>query len=237
MAKDAGAPCDSISLTVAERLIERSQPGPARLYLKGRFDNATASDETTLLRFIDAALTAGDPATALAGARKLGLVRLPAGLGHRLAVDLSISGESAAASQVAAAIGEAAPPSAGGNAGGDGKAGEASAGPLTPVGQEQPVLSDAAPPGSLRQKGKEAALRDPLDGWRKSLFSKMSDDAVRRLQASTFGPPVPDSLSGRGRSSSLKWFRKTSRVLQRATRNYLLKSRRAQHTDHARPHS
>lgn len=236
VAKDAGAPGDSISLTVAERLIERSQPGPARLYLKGWFDNATASDETTLLRFIDAALTAGDPATALAGARKLGLVRLPAGLGHRLAVDLSISGESAAASQVAAAIGEAAPRSAGGNAGGDGKAGEASAGPLTPVGQEQPVLSDAAPPGSLRQKGKEAALRDPLDGWRKSLFSKMSDDAVRRLQASTFGPPVPDSLSGRGRSSSLKLFRKTSRVLQRANRNKLLKSRRAQHKDRARPH-
>lgn len=233
IAKDAGAPGDSISLTVAERLLERSQAGPARLYLRGWLDNATATDEATLLRFVDAALTAGDASTALAGARRLGLVRLPPGLGHRLAADLAIAGETANASEVAAAIGELTPQSTG------------PLGPVAPQTSQEParavlpadqgpVLIDPLTGTAKGSKGKDAALRDPLDGWRKSLFSKMSDDAVRRLQASTFGPPAPESLSGRGRGSSLKLFRKTSRVLQRASKNKLLKSRRAQHKERNR---
>ena len=77
VAKDAGRAGDSISLTVAERLIEQAQPQVARLYLRGWLDNAQFESEDVIVRFIDAAIEVRDPALAVAGARKYGIAKVP----------------------------------------------------------------------------------------------------------------------------------------------------------------
>ena len=77
VAKDAGTPGDGISLTIAERLIEKAQNGAALLYLRGWIERATTVDAETAIRFVDAALAASDPGLALKGARQFGFVLVP----------------------------------------------------------------------------------------------------------------------------------------------------------------
>ena len=233
VAKDAGAPGDSISLTVAERLIERSQMVPAQLYLNGWLEKAKSIQEPVAIRFIEAALAAGDPATGLKGARKFGLGRINEALLTRLAGDLSNAGFQSDAEQVSKVAGfsPAVPRSGGGNG--------------APVPGAGPAPETAAKPGEGAGAGAGGGQRrtvpvaaptqqDPLETWRRSLWSKMSDDALRRGQALGLAPPQPTvtiesfgASRGRGRfeartearPSDSAWpLKKTNRVLQRTKR-------------------
>ncbi len=233
VAKDAGSPGDSISLTIAERLIEQTQLGPARLYLKGWLDQAVFEDTDTALRFADAALLADDPETAYNGARKFGLDRLPALQLVRLAAALEKSGfigDAAEVRTIAARAGDVAAvtPAA---------ASAASLGQVPRAATEQDERPRSSPP---RHPPRRVVLPDPLDSWRRGLASKMSDDAQRRLQALAVGPPSPTSTAGtrnegRGhnkdarpelRGAGGKFLKKASKVLQRAKKNRVLKATR-----------
>lgn len=227
VAKDAGEPGDSISLTVAERLIEQSQLNPARLYLRGWLDKTQSKDQTTLIRFIDAARSVADPQTAFAAVKKFGFDALPAEMRLRLSDDLEKGGFAAEAQQLAASVPAtpAAPLPSGIYPADD----QEPPSPVVLPSEVGPVTVEAAPNGGGRHA--RTLARDPLDVWRRSLVSKMTEDAARRLQASQFGPPVPPGLE---RAGSLKLFKKTSRVLLRAKRNRLLKSRRPQHREPAK---
>lgn len=233
VAKDAGVQGDSISLTVAERLVEQSQINPARLYLRGWLEKSQSNDEATLLRFIDAARAASDPVTALAGARKFGLDKLPPVARARLVQDLENAGHGTAAAEVRSAGPLPALPAIEAPVPELNADDEPASVAVLPQ-QLSPVLVETGPRSGGRTSDRENASRDgsskdSLEGWRKSLLSKMSDDAARRLQASLYGPPAPQWLNNR--NSSLKLFKKTSRILQRAKSNRLLKTRRLQHNE------
>ena len=224
VAKDAGAPGDSISLTVAERLVEQSQMVPAQLYLKGWLDKAQLNQETVAIRFAEAALAAGDPITALKGAKKFGLQKLGSLLLERLAGDLTNAGLLGDAEQVQKAAGTSPVVR---EAGKDGVAsGQAG---ISPGLDDQTKSGETA---ATRRPGIPIALAsDPLEPWRRSLWLKMSDDALRRGQALGLAPPVPaitiePIAASRGNSRSearvesrqgvsARILKKADRVLQR----------------------
>lgn len=243
VAKDVGAPGDSISLTVAERLIERSEMTAAQLYLKGWLDKAPLLQETVAIRFVEAALAAGDSATALKGARKFSLEKLNAPLLARLAVDLNNTGLQADAAEVQRAAGiPAAIPSL--------LAPEGSGAAVT--GPEGPVTEIV--PGSPGSTQVALATQDPLEPWRRTLWSKLSVDAVRRGQALGISPPPvtltsepigvrnsgqtearPEARSERHSAGSTKLLKKTNRVLQRTKRLKSLGHRRKSVRDSVKP--
>ena len=248
VAKDSGAPGDSISLTVAERLIEQAQVVPAQLYLKGWLDKSLLNHESLALRFVEAAMAVSDPTTALLGARKYGLERLPPSMLTRLAAQLSNAGLAASASEVFKAAGsEAAPVNP-----------EAQK-PVAVVVPDGPVTDERnASPARRNTAGKavpvslQPAASDPLDVWRRTLWFKMSDDAARRAQALGLTQPTQGSSAGPSATNrggrggievrseqrslgSAKFLNKTSRVLQRTKRIRSLgrKTRPQKDTNHA----
>lgn len=226
-AKSAGSPGDSVSLTVAERLLEQSQNLAAKLYLRGWLLNAVFEDRDTAIRFTDAALAAGDPETAFAGARRFGLEVLPSVALVRLADALDnadLIGDAAEVRETAARV------------------------RLNPAkvlevndleGQPRPEPDAAARASStvVPAPPPRRVLLDTLEKWRKVLASRMSEDAEKRLAAQRVGPPPPGvPLTGHHtarsaatgarhelRDSSIKILKKTTRVLQRAKKNKLLK--------------
>lgn len=250
VAKDAGTPGDSISLTVAERLVEQSQTTAARLYLRGWLDKSQATAAETAVRFLDAAVAAGDAATAFAGAKKFGFAVFPIAKLDALAKMLDNAGLADNASEVRAAAGEASAPFDAPSLADQTKtqnengAEPPSAAPHNPTVSIEPIPK----PGSRQAQREQTPSKDPLDGWRKSLATKMADDAARRLQASTQGPPVPAHLNGHhferrihrhfgrfeAQDGSIKLFKKTSKVLIRAKKNRLLRSKRPQIKDQAK---
>jgi tetratricopeptide (TPR) repeat protein len=225
VAKDAGAPGDSISLTVAERLIEQAQRGPAQLYLNGWLDRAAMRDESVAIRFIDAALGADDPLVALKGARKFGLDRLNAPLLQRLAAALSNGGFPIDATEVGRIAGQQ--PGAEKDLAGAGQnAGEGA------VTSNPPEVSAAVASQSPAALGGGHAS-DPLDGWRRSLWLRMAEDAARRAQAlglnGSPSPPIVPSAGARPggghgdartdhAGASGKASKKSVRILQRTKR-------------------
>ena len=73
LAKDVGVVGDSVSLTVAEMMLDRGQPLAAKAFLRGWIEKARAGTDSTIpIRFILAALDAEDAGNAIAGARRLG---------------------------------------------------------------------------------------------------------------------------------------------------------------------
>jgi hypothetical protein len=104
LAKEAGESGDSIALTIAERLLEQSQTSAARVYLRGWLDNASLTDEGMAVRFLSAAIEAQDPKSALAGAQKFGLKKLPPEPLLKLVQALSGAGYRAEAQQVRDAV-------------------------------------------------------------------------------------------------------------------------------------
>jgi hypothetical protein len=248
VAKDAGEPGDPISLTVAERLIEQAQAGPARLYLNGWLDKSKIGDISTALRFVEAALAVQDPAAAMEGARKFGLDRLPAPVLAVLASALDRRGMSTDASAVRDA--SARRPEGG-----------VSTPPAAAVAAAEPSEPGTEPPAPVAKSAwtnlekpalRRTALPDPLEPWRKSLLTKMTDDAQRRVQSRTFGPPSPavaaphrtrhTSSFARGRGartdnkvSGAKLLKKTEKVLQRTKINRDLKLKRRPLKDRGKP--
>ena len=72
-----GRPGDSLSLWVAETMLDRDQTSAARAYLRGWIESAEIRDQALASRFIDAALAAEDPDVALLAARRFGIRNLP----------------------------------------------------------------------------------------------------------------------------------------------------------------
>lgn len=104
LAREAGTPGDSVSLAVAELMLDRNETTAARVYLKGWFDVAQVRDPDVIQRFISAALDAEDPDLAFLGAESHGLVRLGQGELAALAEALSAVGRTDKFEKVRAAL-------------------------------------------------------------------------------------------------------------------------------------
>lgn len=76
LARDVSVPGDSVSLAVAEIMLDKSQIEAAQTYLRGWMGKARLSDPAIVTRFIDAALDAEDPQLAFKVASAFGLKRL-----------------------------------------------------------------------------------------------------------------------------------------------------------------
>lgn len=215
VAKSAGEAGDSLSLTVAERLLEKSQPQPAALYLRGWLDRATLDDADTASRFVAAALEAGDPRTALLGARKFGLAKLDAPAAGALARALAKTAMTAEADEVRAAANM--PPASVPDL----------VGPANPAGPALPDASAGAHAlrdrGNRDARGRVAALGpDMLTPWRRALSIRMAEEAQKL--AAQLGHPMPrvgNVSAGRIHAtprapsqSTTKILKKTDRVLQ-----------------------
>ncbi len=225
VAKNTGFPGDTISLTVAERLLEKNQIGPALLYLRGWFDQAQTAASETAVRFVDAALAAGDPKLALAGARRFGFVMLPKTTLERVALTLDRLDAKAEADEIRAITSrsgksEQRPPADDADA----RAAIAAAA-LASVSKSQ---TDNIP------RARNFLLVDPLEGWRRSLHSTMTLDAQRRMQALFVGPKPSAYIGPAGRQPKLgnrggdarNLLKKTSRIIQRNNRISLLTAKR-----------
>jgi hypothetical protein len=233
VAKDSGYPGDSISLTVAERLVEKAQNSAAQLYLRGWLERVQTVAPETAVRFVEASLAAGDPRIGYAGARQFGFAQQPEPSLQKLALALDQIQAKVEAADVRAALSGGAP--------------LLSATPVEPdlvppelaPGELPGPLGRAAPGSGSRSR--TVLLVDPLDAWRKSLYVSMSTDAQRRMQALFVGPKPPPRLStlrtgeGRGRDSRFenrgggaRLLKKTSRVLQRTKKISSLRAKRRQ---------
>ena len=223
VAKDAGSPGDSISLTIAERLIEKTQNGAALLYLRGWMERAKDVSPETSVRFVEAAIGAGDALVGYQGARQFGLQRLPERSLAALADALARAGAKAEAAELRALSSDGRPVLSNGLAGG----------PIANSDglQKWPSLAGGKPAADGPGKMRQVLLVDPLDIWRRSLFSSMSSDAARRMQALFVGPKPPPGYAASGarpdsRSSGARFLKKTSRVLQRSKKITSLKAKR-----------
>lgn len=89
LARDISVPGDSVSLAVAEIMLDKSQTEAAQSYLRGWMAKAHLSEPGIVTRFIEAALDAEDPVSAFRVAKRFGFQRLPepqlAALGEALA--------------------------------------------------------------------------------------------------------------------------------------------------------
>lgn len=94
LAREIGKKGDSISLTVAELMLEREELVAARTYLRGWLEAARLRDVDVTLRFVSAALDAEEPELAFLGAERFGLKRLPQADLATLAEALSAVGRS-----------------------------------------------------------------------------------------------------------------------------------------------
>lgn len=79
LARETSVPGDSIFLSIGELMADRDQTVAAQSILRGWLDKAPSEIEPSVAgRFINAAVSSGDPDLALAGAQKAGLARIPA---------------------------------------------------------------------------------------------------------------------------------------------------------------
>ena len=195
LAREAGSPGDSVSLAVAELMLDREEVVAARSYLKGWLDTAAKIRDSDLAqRFVAAALDAEDPELAFRGAETFGLKRLSQGELVPLAEALSAIGAAALFQQVREAI----DPS---------------------MLKDNPLLAaaievDRGAPEPARQLLSRVQV-DNLDEWRLALWAKLmestgrratSGDALRSIgvqpPALTAGPPaVVKRFKGQGNTA------------------------------------
>lgn len=76
LARETSVPGDSVFLSIGEVMVERNQTLAAQAILRGWLEKANALETPVAARFITAALGAGAPDLALAGAQKLGYSKL-----------------------------------------------------------------------------------------------------------------------------------------------------------------
>lgn len=96
-ARETSVPGDSVFLSIPEVLVERRELAAADGLLRGWLDKAHMLDEALARRFIQAALAAGDPELALAGAEKAGVTTLGNDAVAELAKALDAAGKGAEA--------------------------------------------------------------------------------------------------------------------------------------------
>lgn len=218
VAKEAGSAGDSISLTVAERLIEKTQPGAALLYLRGWLEKAKDVSQDTAARFVDAALAAGDAAVGYQGARQFGFARLSERTLLALDQALERAGLKAEAAEVRTATSNIR----------SGQAGSppAAAVDLRGADPKSPPAANGKAPADGAPRARQVVLVDPLESWRRSLYANMSTDAARRMQALFVGPKPPPGYASGSDGRGARFLKKTSRVLQRSKKLSTLKAKR-----------
>ena len=176
LARETGAPGDSVSLAVAELMLDREEIEAARSYLKGWLDTAKIRDPDLVQRFVAAALDAEDPELAFRGAESFGLKRLSQGELVPLAEALSAIGAVALFQQVREAI----DPS---------------------MLKDNPLLAaaievDRGAPEPARQLLSRVQV-DNLDEWRLALWARLMESTGRRantgeaLRSIGVQPPPP----------------------------------------------
>ena len=175
LARETGAPGDSVSLAVAELMLDRDESVAARSYLKGWLDAAKMSDADLAQRFISAALDAEDPELAFLGATSFGLNRLGQGELVPLAEALSAVGDVAMFQQVRDAI----DPS---------------------MLHDNPLLAatiaaDRGAPEQARQLLSRVQV-DGLDEWRLALWARLMEQTGRRAAAGDALRPTGLPLPG-----------------------------------------
>ena len=70
-------PGDAVFLSIGELMADREQTVAAQSILRGWLDKAANLDREVTGRFVNAAVTAGNPELALAGVQKAGVANLP----------------------------------------------------------------------------------------------------------------------------------------------------------------
>lgn len=159
LARNVGVQGDSVSLAVAELMLDRNEVTAARVYLKGWLDAAKLRDGDVAQRFVAAALDAEDPEIAFQGAEAYGLQRLSQGELVALAEALSAIGQVPQFQQVRDALD---PETLKGN-------------PLLAAA----VAIDRGAPEPARQLLSQVQV-DGLDEWRLALWAKLMETAARR---------------------------------------------------------
>ena len=159
LARETGSPGDSVSLAVAELMLDREEIVAARSYLKGWLETAKIRDSDLAQRFVAAALDAEDPELAYRGAESFGLKRLGQGELVPLAEALSAIGAVKLFQQVREAI----DPS---------------------MLKDNPLLAaaievDRGAPEPARQLLSRVQV-DNLDEWRLALWAKLMESTGRR---------------------------------------------------------
>jgi hypothetical protein len=147
LARETSVPGDSVFLAIAEVMIERSEMTAAQAILRGWFDKAGEIDAGVAARFIAAAVNAGAPELALAGAQRAGLSKLAADTVKELGRGLDEAGRRVDADALRASLGQSLPDALG------------------------PKLSPRE-----RQRGAPGFKISKLDGWRTALWKRLADD-------------------------------------------------------------
>lgn len=208
LAKTAGQAGDGVALTVAERLLEKSQPAAARLYLKGWLESAASADPETAARFVAAATEAGDAETAFAGVKKFRIQKLSKNAGLKLATALRSAGLREQAREILASIAPA------------------DTAPTQPIVGSEAVTELEAPLPSVSAAAAAASKSlggDPLALWRQVNSARVTKDAAQWAVALGF----PGTKQRVVRSSSnAKVLKKTARVLQRTKTLRTLKQKK-----------
>lgn len=176
---------DSVSLAVADVMLDRGETFAAKTYLRGWIEKAKLASLDTVSRFIIACLDAEDPENAMVGAQRFGLAKVPQDNLVALAEALAAVGRQSDFDAVRAVI---RPEVLAGNS----------------------LLSAAV---ALQRGTPEAGQSllssvavDELDEWRLSLWAKLMSNsgrdeaatvALRRLGVETQVQPVPQAQTGR----------------------------------------
>ena len=93
LAREVGEPGSSVSLAVAELMLDRGEIVAARTYLRGWLTGAKFDNDVLLSRFVGAALDAEDPVLAFEAAERFGLDRAPPADTMALAEALTVIGD------------------------------------------------------------------------------------------------------------------------------------------------
>jgi hypothetical protein len=180
LAREVSTPGDSVSLSVAELMLEKGQSLAARTYLRGWVDRADLKTDDILPRFLAAALDAEDPECAYIGARRVGLDKIAQVDLVPLAEALAASGRTEEFSAIRAHL----------NAETIGR------NPLLGAAVE---LSQGAPQQTRRLLA--SVQPDQLDEWRLSLWARLMQQTGSTQQAAAalrdLGVAVPASVPDR----------------------------------------
>lgn len=170
LAREVGTRGDSVSLAVAELMLDRNETTAARVYLKGWLDAAKIRDPDVAQRFVAAAIDAEDPEMAFQAGEAFGLEQLGQGELVSLAEALSTIGQSDKFKKVRDVLEPA-------------------------TLKDNPLLAaaiemDRGAPEPARQLLSQVQV-DGLDEWRLALWARLMDTAGRR-GAAAVSPGSPD---------------------------------------------
>jgi hypothetical protein len=199
LARDVSAPGDSISLAVAELMLDRGQTLAAKSYLRGWIEKASFSSAEMAGRFVTAAIDAEDFDNAVAGARKFGLDRLAQSDLVSLCEALAVAGKTREFDEVRAVI-------------------------APDVIVANPLLAAAV---QMRQGARETGRKllsevqlDRLDEWRLVLWTRLMEQtgsaaaasAALRQHGVATEPPRPPQTRAQSAASTSKLIRRIKKT-------------------------